>query len=438
MRRAVLAAGCIVAVALAPRLWPGPEPQARAATATSTSVATATPTPTATAVGAAHVPVLAYYYIWYDASSWRRAKTDYPVVGRYSSDDAKVVREQVRLAKRAGINGFIVSWKHTPVLDRRLAQLVDIAEQEHFRLAIIYQGLDFHRRPLPVDTVARDLQYFAVAFAKRAPFQIFAKPLVIWSGTWQFSADDVARATAPVRGSIAVLGSEKNVAGYDRISSSVDGDAYYWSSVNPKTFQGYIEKLSDLGEAVRRAGGIWIAPAAVGFDARKVGGSTIVGRAGGSTLLTEIDAAITSSPDAIGLISWNEYSENSHIEPSVRYGYRALDVVGERLGSGAVSTTLPAVPKVDHRAIGAHRRPTSGSPSGPNGPVVLAVFGALGATLVVVGVRRARRTPHLRVVGLDVAAREDAQPSIGSLTRSQIMAARRRARRIHLDRERPT
>ena len=34
-----------------------------------------------------------------------------------------------------------------------------------------------------------------------------------------------------------------------------------------------------------------------------------------------------SSPDAIGLISWNEFSENSHIEPSEKYGDRYLKVL---------------------------------------------------------------------------------------------------------------
>jgi hypothetical protein len=33
------------------------------------------------------IPNLAYYYIWYTESSWDRAKSDYPQLGRYSSDD---------------------------------------------------------------------------------------------------------------------------------------------------------------------------------------------------------------------------------------------------------------------------------------------------------------------------------------------------------------
>jgi hypothetical protein len=54
-----------------------------------------------------HVPVLAYYYIWFDTGSWDRAKIDYPSVGRYSSDDPTVIHGQIRSAKAAGIDGFI-------------------------------------------------------------------------------------------------------------------------------------------------------------------------------------------------------------------------------------------------------------------------------------------------------------------------------------------
>ena len=70
-------------------------------------------------------------------------------------------------------------------------------------------------------------------------------------------------------------------------------------------------------------------PVAVGFDARLIGGTTVVERQDGETLRIEMDAAIDSSPDVIGLISWNEFSENSHIEPSLTHGNRYLQVLAE-------------------------------------------------------------------------------------------------------------
>jgi hypothetical protein len=278
-------------------------------------------------------PVLAYYYIWFDKSSWRRAKTDYPLLGRYSSDNVRVLRKHVKWAKKAGIEGFIVSWKSTRTLDRRLAKLVAVARSENFKLGIIYQGLNFERNPLPAARVARDLRRFARRYRNDPVFDVFGKPLVIWSGTWKFSAAQIAAATAPVRRSLLLLASERSASAYERVASSVDGDAYYWSSVNPSTYPGYEEKLSGMARAIHARQGLWIAPAAPGFDARKIGGVRVVPRHDGKTLRREVDATVQSSPDAVGLISWNEFSENSHVEPSVRYGRRYVDILADIRGA---------------------------------------------------------------------------------------------------------
>ncbi len=54
---------------------------------------------------------------------------------------------------------------------------------------------------------------------------------------------------------------------------------------------------------------------------------SLVERKGGNTLRSELSVALASSPDAVGLISWNEFSENTHIEPSRNYGRDSLDVL---------------------------------------------------------------------------------------------------------------
>jgi len=60
-----------------------------------------------------------------------------------------------------------------------------------------------------------------------------------------------------------------------------------------------------------------------------IGGTTVVDRKDGQTLQTQFNTALQSSPDAIGLISWNEFSENSHIEPSENYDHRYLNVLAK-------------------------------------------------------------------------------------------------------------
>jgi hypothetical protein len=111
------------------------------------------------------------------------------------------------------------------------------------------------------------------------------------------------------------------------LAGSVDGNAYYWSSVNPNTFSGYQDKLSQMGQAVHQNGGIWIPPAAPGFDATAIGGTTTVARDNGATFRTQINTAMSSSPDVLGIISWNEFSENSYIEPSQNYGFTYLNIL---------------------------------------------------------------------------------------------------------------
>ena len=72
-------------------------------------------------------------------------------------------------------------------------------------------------------------------------------------------------------------------------------------------------------------------PLRVCIDARLIGGDTVVERNNGDTLRRQFQTATTSGPDALGIISWNEYSENSYIEPSRNYGTTYLDILTELL-----------------------------------------------------------------------------------------------------------
>lgn len=277
-------------------------------------------------------PVLAHYYIWFNPTSWNRAKSDVPLEGRYSSDDVAVMRRHVQAAKRAGIEGFIVSWKSTDVLNERLAQLVTVAAEEGFKLAITYQGLNFDRDPLPPAQIEADLRWFVDTYSGNPVFEIFGKPAVILTGTPVMDVASITRVRDALGGRALLLGSEKNVDGYQRVAGAVDGNLYYWSSVDPQTNTRYGTKLRAFGEAVHQRGGIWIAPVAPGFDARLVGGSSVVDRRDGTTLTEEWAAAESSQPDAIGIISWNEFSENTYIEPSEKYGSSYLEVVASLTG----------------------------------------------------------------------------------------------------------
>lgn len=320
----IMAVAVVVAVACAPTAeGPGMEPRAISNVPAATQSIVETPKTTG------HAPLFAYYYIWFDKTSWDRAKFDYPRLGRYSSDDEAVMRQHVRWAKEAGIDGFIVGWKSTKKLNTRLEKILRIADEESFGILMVYQALDFERSPLTVNRISADLDEFLDKYAHHSSLRVFTKPVVIWSGTWKYSPRQVDSVTKSRRDRLLILGTAKNVKDYQRIAGSLDGNAYYWSSVNVDTNTRYETKLGDMAAAIHKRNGLWIAPAAPGFDARLVGGTQIIDRKNGETLHRQLDAASRASPDIIGLISWNEFSENSHVEPSENFGTRYLDILKE-------------------------------------------------------------------------------------------------------------
>jgi Glycosyl hydrolase family 99 len=328
-------------------------------------------------------PVLAYYYIWFNPMSWDRAKKDYPMLGRYSSGDPEVMRRHVAMAKSAGLTGFLVSWKHTDVLDPRLDQLVETARAQDFKLGVVYQGLDFQRNPLPAAQVALDLRYFAERYAADPVFGLFRKPVVVITGTERFTADELAGIIGPVRSRLHVLASAKNVEDYRRVAAQVDGDAYYWSSADPGR-PAFGQKLAQMGNAVHDRNGLWLAPAPAGFDATDIGGHRIIDRRDSATLRRAMAGAAASAPDAISVISWNEFSENSHIEPSEKHGTAALQALQDFTGTSA--TPL---------ATGTDSSDGDGRATGLPGWAALAITAAvlLAIPVAVAAVRRRRRPP---------------------------------------------
>jgi len=343
------------------------------ATRPSPSESASTSPPPTLAPGAARaIPVWAYYYIWFDPSSWERAKSDTPLLGTYSSDERNIMRKHIELAKAAGIDGFLVSWKDTPTLTDRLERLAAIAKEMDFHLGIVYQGLDFARRPIEVRQVCADLKSFADAHASDPVFRLNGpRPIVVWTGTDQFSSADQEKCVAPVRDRLTVLASSRSVKEWQRASKTFAGSAYYWSSVNPQK-DWYPRKLAEMGDAVHAGGGLWVAPAAPGFDARLVGGQTVVPRDDGRTLTRELAVAVQSAADAIGLISWNEFTENSQVEPSKKYGSTALQAVSQFTGSGA------EVPQLDSSAPA--QQPAA---AGFNGVAALIIMGAVLGLLLI-------------------------------------------------------
>src|SRR5258707_6782576 len=97
-------------------------------------------------------------------------KKDYPLIGRYSSSDLSIMRQQVKMAKQAGITGFLVSWKNTPVLNSRLAALRSVAPAAGFKLGIVIEGRDFYASPISMRNVRQSFDYLPMHYGAGPAF----------------------------------------------------------------------------------------------------------------------------------------------------------------------------------------------------------------------------------------------------------------------------
>ena len=149
-----------------------------------------------------------------------------------------------------------------------------------------------------------------------------------------------------------------------------------------RRYPDYASKLVEMAPDIttRR---LWIAPAAPGFDARLVGGIASWPRRDGETLRRELTRPRQSSPDAIGVISWNEFSENTYVEPSRAYGSTELKVIADVRG-----TQPPDVSTFDSDGTG-----TGTSPLGISYGIVGLVAGCAGLVALTTALRRRRRPP---------------------------------------------
>jgi len=346
----------------------------RGVTAGSANIADAATSPAAGApLGK---PVYAYYYLWWSLQHWHELLgSQYPYSASplplpatldaagchpttryagnkltdvppalYSQDDPGFIEADVRQAQAAGLAGFIVNWAGTGSASqttasnpysKRLQYMVDAvhkvnAEGKPFHLWLSYKA---SAAVLPLATIQGDLSFFTAQWAADPALdQTNGKPTVIWQGSRKYSAANLQTISSGYRGKLRILGDESTWS--TTRAPYLDGDAYYWSSQNPYANPQSFSQIKALATAVRASPANpdgtpaqFVAPAAPGFDTQLEGGTACTPRKGGQTITTLVNGNAPSNPDAWGVISWNEITEASYIDPMTRYGTTDLDAL---------------------------------------------------------------------------------------------------------------
>jgi hypothetical protein len=268
----------------------------------------------------------AVYYPW---TAWDQAAdcTDHPLLTYQYNPDGTLTSgtfaHQIREAKSAGIDGFLVSWFDDPVSRSNLSLLLEAAEALDFQIAIYLETLlDGALNPDIERWIAHAIDQFG---SHPAYMHVNNKPVML-----VFSSQVASRDTwREIFRNLALHGHEASYIGmsYDLADLDLfDGLHQYGVPQLPDLASTYvlmakvIHAYPLLDDSSRQR--VFAASVQPGFDAcpYKASPNFVIGREQGDYYKATFDAALSSDPDWIIITSWNEFGENTHIEPSQRYG----------------------------------------------------------------------------------------------------------------------
>lgn len=295
----------------------------------------------------------AVYYPWYrgEVNGWGGWQdpmyTDRPL-DHYSSAGRTSVENQIRLAQSAGLDGFLVSYSGMGEPGEPDAEcfkhLLNFAAQTGFHIAAYVEAADYSALASGGDAQAAKVEMLikwiadAVRVYGTQPgyMQLDGKPLIFLHG-----------ANLAPSGIWSQMLSELESQG---ISASYWGEGYQ----NPGFFDGaYAYGVPEDGDFSRAYAAMedyqnyhfllqeqpktfrWAASVMPGFDntplLRWFGSwpSSRIERHGGDFYRATFEQALNSGADWIIITSWNEFQENSQIEPSEFYDHLYLEITAE-------------------------------------------------------------------------------------------------------------
>jgi len=300
--------------------------------------------------------VLAFYYAWYDLTTWSSGQlVDLPAQ-QYVSADAGTIGRHVSQAQSAGIDAFVQSW-YGPAsgnqTEGNFQMLLDTAAAVGFRAAVDFEvGSPYFASA--ADRIAA-LQHLLSGHANHPAYlRVDGKPVVFFWASWLLSVEEWAAIRDEVDPAHATIWLAEGA--YTDYLSVFDGLHLYniaWSD-NPAGTLGY------WGEQVRSRAAVlgtykyWAATVMPGWNDTLIAGKTdtfVRDRAGGAYYQLCWSGAIGRGPDMVIVTSFNEWLEGSMIEPSQSYGDFYLRLTGElasayKAGINPVPAPLPTAAPV--------------------------------------------------------------------------------------------
>jgi hypothetical protein len=300
---------------------------------------------------AAEKQVWAYYFGWYTGDSWGDGRLVDRPANPYDSRDAGAVGGQIDQAKSAGIDAFIMSWygpKNDNLTNQVFNMLLDQAGSKGFRAAVSLDLADPGYNS-SVDEVIQSLSYVINDRANHGAYLRYeGKPVIYFWNQGRYSVGDWQNIRAQVDPNHNTIWVAEGTN--TRFLPTFDGLYLFntaWSRNPASTARQWLNNTLN-------AGGTFYSPTVLpGWDESRIEGRdnpTSPQDRGGTAFLTNSwNGAASLGAGPILIVSWNEYLENSHVEPSQNFGAAALDTLRPLIAawkSGGGDPAAVAVPEL--------------------------------------------------------------------------------------------
>jgi glycoprotein endo-alpha-1,2-mannosidase len=285
--------------------------------------------------------VLAHYYPWFDRSTWTSPLLADRPQREYSTEEPADVQQVFGTAAQAGLDGLVVSWQGLEFQGgwnhRRMQLALEAAQQANIRVATLLETTvaNPEHRQTGVEADPRTVQTWISDIVRSygshpAYLRVGDRPVIFVYSVPRLRVAQWEQVVAGVRAS----GPQPMLVG-DATRSvwlpSFDGQFDYASNrlaigdiAGFQMDQGNrVRTYHLLGNTGRRR--IWAATVSPGYDDRALAATDgrtprVSDRQQGAYYDAQWRAAFAAGADWVVVTSWNEWWENTHIEPSVNYG----------------------------------------------------------------------------------------------------------------------
>jgi hypothetical protein len=278
----------------------------------------------------------AFYYPWYGTKDWSSEKLkDHPATP-YSSGDKDAITRHIDQAQSAGIDGFVCSWwGPDDQTDKNLKTILDVAQQKRFLITIYLETIT-GGKPRAEDVLHDWLSYAIQTYGSHPAFMKLAgKPLIVVWASDRVPLEEWQRIFTKLRGE--GLDAAFMAQSYDVANLEVFDGVHQYGIMMPGSAQAdflasvarrtrYYAIPGDVSGPKVCAGGV-----VPGYDDTLIPGrkGLSIDRKDGAYYSDAFDVAIKMDPDWIFITSWNEWWENTYIEPSELYGDQYLQITRE-------------------------------------------------------------------------------------------------------------